>query len=263
MHQDGDDPRPVEQWADDQLDVGMRSDAACLQCHAGFGSREAQQAHSHHAPESSGSRCQACHMPHNAFGLHKATRSHHIEVPTATETAEAGRPNACNLCHLDRTLAWTAQQLEEWYGMPSPELTERERSVAMGVWWVLAGDANQRALAGWHMGYAPAQRASGTDWMVPYLAHLMRDHYEPNRAVALDALRTIPGFETRDVDYVGRWPEGVDAATMDIQRAWIARAQPDRRMRPELLMRANGVFDVQAARELSEQRDRRPIFLAE
>jgi hypothetical protein len=34
-------------------------------------------------------------------------------------------------------------------------------------------------------------------------------------------------------------------------------------VRPELLMRANGVFDVQAASELAEQRDRRPIFLAE
>ena len=27
-----------------------------------------------------------------------------------------GRPNACNLCHLDRTLGWTEQHLVRWYG---------------------------------------------------------------------------------------------------------------------------------------------------
>ncbi len=263
MHQDTDDLRPAELWADDQLEVGMRTDAACLGCHPDLTSPEAQRAHSHHAPESAGSRCQACHMPLAAFGLHKATRSHHIAIPTANETAEMGRPNACNLCHLDRTLAWTAERLEEWYGMPPPELSVPERRIATGVWWVLAGDANQRALAGWHMGHAPAQRASGTDWMVPYLAHLLRDPYEPNRAVALHALRTLPGFETRDVEYVAQWPEGVDAEALEIQRAWIARTQRNHRARPELLMRANGVFDVQAAREVSRHRDRRPIFLAE
>ena len=71
------------------------------------------------------------------------------------------------------------------------------------------------------------------------------------------------GYETRDVEYVAQWPEGVDAEALDIQRAWIAREQRNHRARPELLMRANGVFDVQAAREVAKRRDRRPIFLAE
>ena len=37
---------------------------------------------------------------------------------------ETGRPNACNLCHLDRTLAWTAKHLEGWYGFAPPELND-------------------------------------------------------------------------------------------------------------------------------------------
>jgi hypothetical protein len=262
MHQAADDPRPPEEWADDQLEVGMRGDAACLGCHPALRSAEAQRAHSHHEAESSGSRCQACHMPHYAFGLHKATRSHHIAIPTAQETAEAGRPNACNLCHLDRTLAWTAERLAEWYGMPRPELSEREEEVALGVWWPLAGDANPRALAGWHMGYGPAQRASGTDWMAPYLAHLLSDAYEVNRVVAFHALRTLPGFEALEVDYM-QWPEGVTQAALEVKRAWIRRSPRDPRARPELLLLEGGTLDAAAALRLSGQRDRRPIYLAE
>lgn len=262
MHQERDDPRPAEEWADDQLGVGMRSDAACLGCHAQFEAAAAQRAHSHHDSASPGSRCQACHMPHSAFGLHKATRSHHIASPTASETVQTGRPNACNLCHLDRTLAWTAEQLERWYGTPQPELSERDRSVATGVHWVLSGDANQRALAGWHMGYGPAQLASGTDWMPPYLVHLIRDPYEVNRAVGLAALRTLPGFESREVDYM-RWPDGVNEATRSIHRSWLERSPRELGPRPELLLLENGVLDVEAARRLNAERDRRAIYLAE
>jgi len=272
MHQEADDPRPAEAWADDQLGVGMRDDAAadrlaagnaaCLGCHAELGDVAALRRHTHHDPGSSGSRCYACHMPHSAFGLHKATRSHHIAIPTASETVQAGRPNACNLCHLDRTLAWTAERLEEWYGQPQPELSDRDRSVAAGVVWVLSGDANQRALAGWHMGYGPAQRASGTDWMPPYLVHLIRDPYEVNRALGLQSLRTIPGFENVEIDYM-QWPEGVNQATLGVHRAWVNRTRRDPGPRPELLIDANGNLDVQAAVRLNEQRDRRAIYLAE
>jgi hypothetical protein len=262
MHQEADDTRPAPEWADDQLGVGMRGDAACLDCHAAFGDPAELRRHTHHDPASDGSRCYSCHMPHTAFGLHKATRTHHIAIPSATETVQAGRPNACNLCHLDRTLAWTAERLEEWYGMPQPELSERDRTVATGVVWVLAGDANQRALAGWHLGHGPAQRASGTDWMLPYLLHLIRDPYEANRAVGLAALRTLPGYENTEVDYL-QWPDGVNDATRDIHRTWARRSRRDPGPRPELLIDRNGDLDVEAAVRLNKERDRRAIYLAE
>jgi len=262
MHQQVDDPRPAEEWADDQLGVGMRGDAACVGCHAALGAAAAQRDHTHHDPASPGSRCQECHMPYSAFGLHKATRSHRIASPTASETVSTGRPNACNLCHLDRTLAWTAGLLERWYGTRQPELSERDRRVATGVVWVLSGDANQRALAGWHMGYGPAQRASGTDWMPPYLVHLIRDPYEVNRAVGLAALRTLPGFEDVEIDYM-QWPEGVNRATRGVYRAWMSRPRSASGPRPELLLRSDGALDVEAAGRLNQARDRRAIYLAE
>ena len=68
-------------------------------------------AHTHHRAESSGSRCYNCHMPRTTFGLLHAMRSHQVSVPTVKESLDHGRPNACNLCHLDKTLAWSVAEI--------------------------------------------------------------------------------------------------------------------------------------------------------
>ena len=44
-----------------------------------------------------------------------------------------------------------------------------EESTAAAVLWLLSGDAGQRPLIAWHMGWAPALEASGRDWLAPYL----------------------------------------------------------------------------------------------
>ena len=39
---------------------------------------------------------------------YESIRSHQVSSPSVAESLPpVGRPNACNLCHLDRTLAWT------------------------------------------------------------------------------------------------------------------------------------------------------------
>ena len=50
-------------------------------------------------------------MPFTTYGLLKTIRSHQISNPSVQATLETGRPNACNLCHLDKTLEWTANAL--------------------------------------------------------------------------------------------------------------------------------------------------------
>ena len=65
--------------------------------------------------------------------------------------------------------------------------SQRERDVAAGVLWAVRGDAGQRALVAWHMGWGPAQEASGTDWLPLYLALLLDDPYPAVRR-SLDAL---------------------------------------------------------------------------
>jgi hypothetical protein len=149
----------------------MDGNAACLQCHKAYATDLTK--HTRHAPSSTGSSCYNCHMPYTTYGLLKTLRSHQISSPSVATSVSTGRPNACNLCHLDKTLKWTANALEEMYGIPAPQLAEDERGIAASILWLLRGDAGQRAVVAQAMAWAPAQRASGRDWMAPFLAELL------------------------------------------------------------------------------------------
>ena len=112
-----------------------------------------------------------CHMPHTSFGLFTAMRSHRVDSPNAATSAKTGRPNACNLCHLDRTLTQTAADLERWYGQPVPApMPPEHEGLAASMVWLLTGDAVVRSITAWHMGWQPALDASGRGWQAPVLA---------------------------------------------------------------------------------------------
>lgn len=59
--------------------------------------------HTLHGAGSAGSDCLNGHMPHTSYALFRAIRSHQIASPGVAASARYGTPNACNLCHLDRT----------------------------------------------------------------------------------------------------------------------------------------------------------------
>lgn len=261
MHRAPGDPRPTAAWAaTHQVAPGMDGNAACGQCHADVASDAA--AHARHAADTAGSTCYNCHMPYTSYGLLKAIRSHTVSSPSVAETVDAGRPNACNLCHLDKTLAWTGAALHAWYGTAPPALTDDETAVAAGLLWAMRGDAGQRALAAWAFGWAPAQAASGTSWMAPHLAELLNDPYEAVRYVAYRALRTLPGYAGVDYDYVAGRQERV-AAALPILQAWRNGPLALRRREPELLVDAEGRLRIDEFRRILRQRDNRPLFLRE
>ena len=191
MHQPNDDPRPRKEWASDQLhnhDINQ----TCTQCHPKFA--QDIPSHTHHAADSIGSSCMNCHMPHSTYGLMKGVRTHRIESPSVQVNLETNRPNACNQCHLDQTLEWTAKALNDWYGTPMPELAADDRKISAGVQWLLKGDAALRALVAWNYGWKPAQETATTAWMAPYLAQLLVDPYESVRIISQRSLRTLPGY---------------------------------------------------------------------
>ena len=200
-----------------QLAAERDGNAACTQCHAAIGARLAE--HTHHRAGSSGSLCYNCHMPHTTYGLLRAMRSHTIRVPRVEETLETGRPNACNLCHLDRTLEWTAEALQRWYGTPVPKLTSEQRTLAASLLDVARGEAGVRALTAWSMGWSGAAQASAGDWMAPLLIELLDDEYPAIRYVAYHSLRRMKGFADFRYDYDGageaRW-----AAQREARERW-------------------------------------------
>ena len=261
MHKTPDDPRSIAEWADThQVSAGMDGDAACTQCHQEIAANV--PAHTNHAPESAGSRCYDCHMPYTSYGLLRAIRSHTVTSPSVRESVEVGRPNACNLCHLDRTLAWSDGHLQDWYAQPSPRLDDDERSVAASILWLLRGDAGQRALTAWSYGWKPAQETSGTSWMAPYLGELLGDPYDAVRFIAARSLRSLPGFENLQYDFTGDRQARIEAAVGAL-RAWRTGAQARARRDPQLLFGLDGALDTTAMRRLFDQRDTRPLFLRE
>jgi hypothetical protein len=263
MHKSKDDPRPLGEWANDQLKYKMDGNLACTQCHEQYESEDALVAHTHHSATSTGSNCYNCHMPHTTYGLLKAIRSHQIDVPNAETQQLIGRPNACNLCHLDKTLDWTAEHLYEWYDIQKPLLAKDDREIASSVLWILRGDAGQRALAGWSMGWQPAQQASGTDWMAPHISNLLDDPYDAVRNIAGRTLRTLPGFADFTYDDAYSPKQSREAAKRAVKH-WM-RSSPagdSYRGRP-LLLNANGEPNVKEIVRLLKKRDQRIVHLKE
>ncbi len=259
MHQPSDDPRPRQEWANDQL-RNLSGDDSCLQCHQTYA--KDNPAHTHHAADSEGSRCQNCHMPHTTYGLMKGVRNHRIASPSVQSTIATGRPNACNQCHLDKTLAWTAVHLHEWYGTEIPKLGSDDQEIAASVLWSLKGDAAQRALMAWSLGWQPAQRASGSEWMAPYLAELIDDPYEVVRTIAQRSLRTLPGYGDFRHDLNGL-PAARTAAKAAALAIWQQARPTTKEPRQDVLLAPDGSLRGDLFTRLLSQRNHRLVRLFE
>jgi hypothetical protein len=260
MHRKPGDPRAGRIWADAQLAPDMESNEACLQCHSSM--RAQVTAHTKHRAESAGSSCYNCHMPRTTYGLLKTTRSHQISSPSVEAGGATARPNACNLCHLDKTLAWTSEQLEKWYGMPKTAFAGDEAAIAASVLWLLRGDAAQRVIMAQTFGWQPAQQASGTGWMPFYLAQLMDDPYEAVRFIAFRSLRGLPGFDRLAYDFVGPPKERFDAVLRAVD-LWRSGKSGPRPADAHLLLNPDGTLQGEVVTRLLSARDHRRVLLRE
>jgi len=247
----------------DQLGKRMSGNRACTQCHTQPQFTTRVESHTHHPAGSAGSRCYNCHMPHTSYALFKAIRSHRVDSPEVVTQPANSKPNACNLCHLDRTQQWAADALTEWYGQKRVVVDSDEREVAAGVLWALKGNAAQRALVAWHYGWGPAQQASGTEWMPPFLAQLLADPYSVVRFIAGRELKSLPGYSELTYDFL-KPPAQRHMVKERVLRMWRNRSPANSSRRSsEVLIQPDGSLSKQRLDRLLKQRDNSPIHISE
>ena len=90
-------------------------DKVCSQCHQ----PNVYTAPSHHKHKkgSEGSSCIACHMPARTYMGVDSRNDHSFRVPRPDLSVEnENLPNACNLCHTDKTAEWSTDAMKKWYG---------------------------------------------------------------------------------------------------------------------------------------------------
>jgi hypothetical protein len=201
-------------------------------------------------------------MPHTTYGLLKAIRSHTINSPSVQTSLTTGRPNACNLCHLDQTLDWTSRRLNEWFQHPMPALTGEQKSVSAAASWLLEGDAGQRALVAWHFGWESARQTSGQAWMAPYLGQLLQDPYSVVRYIAHRSLKRLPGFAGFPFDYIG--PAAGRAQSRERAVAiWRSQKRDLPAGRQAVLLQPDGQLQEEKFSSLLKQRNDRRMELLE
>ena len=239
----------------DQLAPQMDSNEACFKCHENL--RDNLTSHTNHAADSTVSSCYNCHMPHTSYGLLKAARSHQISNPSVPETLLVGRQNACNNCHIDKTLQWTADHLHEWYGHEKKELPDAHQKISSVVLALLAGDAGQRALAAWALSWDPALEASGRTWQGSVLASGLNDPYDAPRWMAVKSLKKLES--TIDSKLTAQLSETEAEA---IRLMLVTRAEAEHPTQ-NVLRKQDGSLDISLLEFLLKQRNERRMYLQE
>lgn len=173
------------------------TDKACLNCHQRYSQPAQLAAHTGHKAESIGSRCYDCHMPRVVYGVMTFHRTHDITVPDPQLTVSQNVPNACNQCHLDKSVNWAiAASKQFWphqFGNAQPSQDEIFNQPE-GVRALFAGDALTRAMAAEALGRAGTMKPD-QNWATPFLIEAFNDNYPIVRFFAANGLAatTLPG----------------------------------------------------------------------
>ena len=84
----------------------------CLPCHQDIVRKSSE--HSRHRRGSEADRCISCHMPKTEFARMRRT-DHSMLAPAPAASRSFGSPNACDLCHQDRSSDWSDNWVRRWY----------------------------------------------------------------------------------------------------------------------------------------------------
>lgn len=202
-----------------------RTNGACLKCHGEFKDNGALAQHTGHVATSTGSSCYSCHMPPVVYGVMSFHPTHDISIPNPELTATQAVPNACSVCHVDRSVNWAITESKRlWPGrFAGAQLsTDPMFNEAEGPRMLFAGDALTRALAANAMGGDSPVRHD-PNWAGPFLLEsTITDNYPIVRYFAANGLsflnNSLPkpdylGTEETRRAMAGSWARVFDEAT--------------------------------------------------
>jgi hypothetical protein len=187
--------------------------AACGRCHDQYATETGRRAHARH--DGKDASCLDCHMPRLTQGIDTVVRSHRIDSPTNPQMLAAASINACNLCHLDRTIGWTLAELREGWG------AELERTDA---WSDAYGEDDATMLQTWLEHPTPIVRLVASDALarspngitsMPQLLPLLMDAYPENRMFGLFAIERLWGRRIDEDEYAPMASEAVRARQIE------------------------------------------------
>ncbi len=104
--------------AENRSNLIRTGNALCLECHdennpAGLSGTVPE--HTHHAANSAGSQCTACHMPLIEQTIKdNYVAAHTFRFITPGESERTRIPNACVSCHAGKSNAWATAELKRW-----------------------------------------------------------------------------------------------------------------------------------------------------
>ena len=187
-------------WEDNSL---------CLRCHAIQKEVNGKKApFSAGAPEgtcdrtSIGGRCVECHMPESTYMARDPRRDHSLNIPDPQLSREIDVPNACTMCHRNRSNEWAAQVLAQ--AIPH-QIVEQRRPRIRAVHAAMQGHADPSDLLN------ALRNEDVPAWRATLLEHLSRCPLTPSiqqaaqdAAVDADALvraaaASIPGPHVADL----------------------------------------------------------------
>ncbi|HTJ45062.1 MAG TPA: hypothetical protein VL463_23300 [Kofleriaceae bacterium] len=168
-----------------------RALAACTHCHPAYADAARAETHSHH-PAGAAS-CLDCHMPRIVAGVSSFVRTHRVSSPSDRSMLGAGAPNACNLCHLDRSITWTLDELASKWGVripagPALRAVYGDLDRPLGPLWLSSASGQVRITAAAAYARSPLGRAA-----LPLLAILLEDPVAYDRMWSLFAIEDVLG----------------------------------------------------------------------
>lgn len=127
----------------------------------------------------------------------------------------------------------------------------------------LQGDAAQRVIAAWHLGWEPARKISREDWQAPILAELLNDPYSVVRYVSYRSLQKLPGFEKFTYDPFATEVERRKATSLVLQMSLKDSGRPVSRELESSPIAEQAESREAAIQSLIRKRDNRPIMIPE